>query len=208
MLIDGGSLARTRRLGDNAGMAGDDGRAQVQLDEDTLARRRRDLGEDHPDTLAAASNLAVSLRAVGGHPGTLTSAGSLVASVGHPGEYQAARELGEDTLARRRRVLGEDHPDTLTSADNLAFSLQGVRGQAARELGEDTLARRRRVLGEDHPDTLTSADNLAMILGRVGEEQAARELAEDILARRRRVLGEDHPDTLAAAFILVGALTQ
>ena len=58
-------MARTRRWGDNAGMAGDDGRAQVQLDEDTLARRRRDLGEDHPDTLAAASNLAVSLRAAG-----------------------------------------------------------------------------------------------------------------------------------------------
>src|SRR5690349_11880810 len=145
MLVDGGSLARTRRRGDNAGMAGDDGRAQVQLDEDTLARRRRDLGEDHPDTLAAASNLAVSLRAAG--------------------EYQAARELDEDTLARRRRVLGEDHPDTLASADGLAISLRAVGGhpgtvtsagnlasighpgehQAARELGEDTLARRRRV---------------------------------------------------------------
>src|SRR6478672_3086452 len=162
MLVDGGSLARTRRRGDNAGMAGDDGRAQVQLDEDTLARRRRDLGEDHPDTLAAASNLAVSLRAAG--------------------EYQAARELGEDTLARRRRVLGEDHPDTLASADGLAVSLRAVGGhpgtltsagnlfasvghpgehQAARELDEDTLARRRRVLGEDHPDTLNSASNLA-----------------------------------------------
>jgi hypothetical protein len=35
-------------------MAGDDSRAQVQLDEDTLARRRV-LGEDHPDTLASAS---------------------------------------------------------------------------------------------------------------------------------------------------------
>jgi hypothetical protein len=87
-------------------MAGDDSRAQVQLDEDTLARRRRDLGEDHPDTLAAASNLAVSLRAAG--------------------EYQAARELGEDTLARRRRVLGEDHPDTRASAA-LAFFLRTPR---------------------------------------------------------------------------------
>ena len=80
----------------------------MQLDEDTLARRRRDLGEDHPDTLAAASNLAVSLRAAG--------------------EYQAARELDEDTLARRRRVLGEDHPDTLASADGLAVSLRAVGG--------------------------------------------------------------------------------
>ena len=82
-------------------MAGDDGRVQVQLDEDTLARRRRDLGEDHPDTLAAASNLAVSLRAAG--------------------EYQAARELDEDTLARCRRVLGEDHPDTGASATFAIF---------------------------------------------------------------------------------------
>jgi hypothetical protein len=37
------------------------------------------------------------------------------------GEYQAARELDEDTLARRRRVLGGDHPDTLASAGNLTF---------------------------------------------------------------------------------------
>ena len=118
-------------------MAGDDSRAQVQLDEDTLARRRRDLGEDHPGTLAAASNLAVSLRAAG--------------------EYQAARELDEDTLARRRRVLGEDHPDTLASASGLAISLRAVgERQAARELGEDTLDRRRRVLGDRHPDTMGS----------------------------------------------------
>ena len=39
------SLARTRRRGDNAGMASDDSKAQVQRDEDTLARRHV-LGED------------------------------------------------------------------------------------------------------------------------------------------------------------------
>ena len=143
------------------------------------------LGEDHRDTLAAASDLAVSLRAAG--------------------EYQAARELGEDTLARRRRVLGEDHPDTLTSAHGLAISLRAVgERQAARELDEDTLARRRRVLGEDHPDTLTSADNLAAELG---EYQAAKELNEDTLDRRRRVLGDRHPDTMGSygfALILSG----
>ena len=140
-------------------MAGDDGRAQVQRDEDILARRRRDLGEDHPDTLAAASNLAVSLRAVGGLPGTLTSSASnLAVIVGHRGEHQAARELAEDTLARRRRDLGEDHPDTLTSAFILASALFELgEYQAARELNEDILARRRRVLGEDHPDTGASA---------------------------------------------------
>ena len=57
-------------------MAGDDSRAQVQVDEDTLARRRRDLGEDHPGTLASADNLVMIL--------------------GRVGEEQAARELNED----------------------------------------------------------------------------------------------------------------
>ena len=99
-----------------------------------------------------------------GLPGALTfSASNLAMIVRHPGEHQAARELGEDTLARRRRVLGKDHPDSLTSANGLAISLRAVsEHQAARELAEDTLARRRRVLGKDHPDTLASADNLAV----------------------------------------------
>ena len=96
------------------------------------------LGEDHPDTLASAHGLAISLRAVG--------------------EHHAARELAEDTLARRRRVLGEDHPDTLAAASNLVGALFELgEYQAAKELNEDILARRRRVLGEDHPDTGASA---------------------------------------------------
>jgi len=66
------------------------------LDEDTLTRRRRVLGQDHPDTLSSASSSAYHLRVLG--------------------EYQAARELDEDTLARRRRVLGQDHPRTLSSS--------------------------------------------------------------------------------------------
>jgi hypothetical protein len=75
---------------------------------------------------------------------------------------QAARDLDEDTLGRRRRVLGQDHPDTLYSAYNLAADLRELgQVQAARDLDEDTLGRRRRVLGQDHPDTLRSAYNLA-----------------------------------------------
>ena len=35
--------------------------------------------------------------------------------------YERARQLGEDTLTRFRRILGDDHPDTLRSAHNLAI---------------------------------------------------------------------------------------
>jgi hypothetical protein len=40
------------------------------------------------------------------------------------GRYAESAELNHDTLVRRRRVLGEDHPDTLYSAHNLAINLR------------------------------------------------------------------------------------
>ena len=83
------------------------------------------------------------------------------------GEYQRARALDEDTLTRRRRILGDDHPDTLTSASQLADDLFGLGNyRQARELQEETLTRRRRILGDDHPDTLFSASHLALSCGR------------------------------------------
>lgn len=36
---------------------------------------------------------------------------------------QAVRELDQDTFDRRRRVLGDDHPDTSNSAGNFAAQL-------------------------------------------------------------------------------------
>jgi len=42
------------------------------------------------------------------------------------GEVQAARDLDQDTLDRKRRVLGEDHPETLRSARNLAADLRAL----------------------------------------------------------------------------------
>ena len=43
--------------------------------------------------------------------------------------------MDEDTLTRRRRFLGEDHPDTLSSANNLAEDLRswvGISGRGSR----------------------------------------------------------------------------
>ena len=53
-----------------------------------------------------------------------------------------------------RRVLGEEHPDTMTSASNLASSLsdQGKYTDAER-INREVLGAKRRVLGEEHPNT-------------------------------------------------------
>ncbi len=61
---------------------------KLRAAEQALARRRCDLGEDHPDTLSAANNLVIDLASVG--------------------EHERACQLAEETLARRRQILGED----------------------------------------------------------------------------------------------------
>src|SRR5262249_46500920 len=85
------------------------------------------------------------------------------------GDVQTARDLDQDTLNRRRLILGQDHPDTLRSATQLAANLRELGDvQTARDLDQDTLNRRTRVLGQGHPDTLPSADNLALDLRTLG----------------------------------------
>src|SRR5215472_9427389 len=70
------------------------------------------------------------------------------------------REAGQN-LTARERVLGPDHPDTLTSRNNLANAYQAAgRTDEAITLHEQNLTARERVLGPDHPDTLTSRKNL------------------------------------------------
>jgi hypothetical protein len=60
-------------------------------------------GPDHHDTLIAASALANVLYEMG--------------------RFAEARDLNEDTLARQRRILGWDHPDTQRTARNLDADL-------------------------------------------------------------------------------------
>jgi len=128
----------------------------------------------------------------------LTSAFIFAAALFELGEYQAARELNEDILARRRRVLGEDHPDTLTAAFQLVGALTGLgEYHAARELNDDIIARRRRVLGDEHPETMMAGafDLILRGLDIGGESPWMAALREASKRRQQeaRELGEDEP---------------
>jgi hypothetical protein len=93
------------------------------------------------------------------------------------GSYVTARTLQEQVLEVSRRILGEEHPDTLISMNNLAGTLRAQGDLAgARTLLEQDLEVRRRILGEEHPDTLISMDNLAKTLRAQGDLAGARTL--------------------------------
>lgn len=72
-----------------------------------------------------------------------------------------ARQVGEPLLTDSVRVLGEDHPRTLRSRNNLASAYQAAgRVAEAIPLFEQALAGFERVLGEEHPDTVIVRENL------------------------------------------------
>jgi Tetratricopeptide repeat len=82
------------------------------------SRASRKAGEPHSAGTAGCSARTTPTR----------SATNYAVDLRGSGEHQQARELDDDTLSRYRRVLGEDHPDTLRSATNLA--------EDQRQLGE------------------------------------------------------------------------
>jgi hypothetical protein len=54
-------------------------------------------------------------------------------------------------------VLGAEHPDTLTSMNNLAFIWKYLgQDKEAIELMEECVALQSRIIGIDHPQTLSS----------------------------------------------------
>jgi tetratricopeptide (TPR) repeat protein len=124
------------------------------------------------------------------------------------GQGDTTTAIALHTRAARsyQRLQGPDHPDTLTSRNNLAsaYGLAGDLGQAI-PLFEATLADSERALGPDHPDTLTSRNNLASAYGLAGDLGQAIPLFEATLADSERALGPDHPDTLASRNNLAGA---
>ena len=116
------------------------------------------------------------------------------------GAYKAAEKLDRRSWEVTRRVLGAEHPSTLTSANNLAETLRAHGDlDGARKIQGEVLETRRRVLGGEHPDTLMSMGNLASTLRAQDDLDGARKIQEEVLEIMRRILGAEHPSTLTSA---------
>ncbi|MHC4088889.1 MAG: tetratricopeptide repeat protein [Planctomycetota bacterium] len=100
-------------------------------------------------------------------------------------------------LETNRRVLGDEHPQTLSSMHELGLLLktQGKMSEAE-PLYRQALEGRRRVLGEEHRETLETQHNLALLLKARGKLSEAEPLYRRALEIQRRVLGEEDRNTL------------
>jgi DNA-binding SARP family transcriptional activator len=190
--------------------------------------RLRELGADHPDTLATLHNLAAAYKDAGKLPEAIKLfeqvKSALVAKLGadHPDTlatlnnlavaYQDADKLSEAikllTQVRTATVakLGADHPATLTALNNLAAAYKAAaKLSEAIKLLEQVKAAQVAKLGADHADTLTTLRNLAVAYQDAGKMSEALKLFEQVKTAQVAKLGADHPATLATLHNQAGA---
>ena len=149
------------------------------LSADAVNRYRRRFGDRNPLTLAAATNQAAILRAMG--------------------ERRRARRTGEPAYYALYQQLGAAHPYAHAAAVGLAND--HVAGheedEAIRLLGE-TLDIARDAGREAHPDVLICAINLGLVQ-RSRDWEAGQALVESSLEALRNAIGPEHPQVAAAA---------
>ncbi|HUZ24313.1 MAG TPA: tetratricopeptide repeat protein [Streptosporangiaceae bacterium] len=104
------------------------------------------------------------------------------------------------------RLLGPDHPATLTTRSYLARALEAA-GQAAEAAGcwQRVTAARARISGADHPGTLAARVSLGHAIAAAGQPGTAVTVLEEAVAGYDRVRGPGHPDTLSARDELAAA---
>ncbi|MFD3326594.1 tetratricopeptide repeat protein [Streptomyces sp. NPDC058701] len=92
----------------------------------------------------------------------MTARANLATSYWQAGRTAEVILLLEQAVADFERLLGPDHPDTVTARANLAASYgQAGRTAEAIVILEQAVADFERLLGPDHPNTVTARANLA-----------------------------------------------
>jgi len=113
------------------------------------------------------------------------------------GKYADAEAEDRAVLKLEEKVLGPEHPNTLTSRNNLAMVLY-AEGKYANAEAEDraVVKLREKVLGLEHPNTLLTRNNLALALDEEGKYAEAEAENRQVIKLEEKVLGPEHPDTL------------
>jgi eukaryotic-like serine/threonine-protein kinase len=188
-------------------------------------------GPEHPDTLLAMHNLAISYNYVGRrdeaiklgeqvlalrrktlgpeHPDTLKTMNNLAVSYDEAGRLDETLKLREEVLALSRKINGPEDADTIGAMNNLALSYDNAgRREEALKLKEEVLPLFRKVLGLENTHTLDAMHNLADSYSGIGRRDEALKLREQVLSLRRKVLGPEHARTLWAMNNLADSFSE
>jgi len=153
---------------------------------ESLAMKRRLLGDNHPEIARSLDNVAQVLQA--------------------KGDLEGADSAFRQALAMQRRLLGNEHPDVATTLNNLAY-LSLTRGDlsAAVQLEKESLSVYRALFPGDNPEVARVMNRLGYMLTESGDYSSADTLLEEALRMRRRLFGETHLE-IASSLVHVAIL--
>ncbi len=115
----------------------------------------------------------------------------------HLSKFPQSLEVMKDVVARRERVLGKEHQDSLRSQYLVALILiYDNKATEAKRIFETTLAAQRRTLSQNHLDTLFTQRELASTNIDLGDIVTATDQLEDILKTMPTLLASEHPEVL------------
>lgn len=124
---------------------------------------------------------------------------ALVTQYTNLGLYESAMAIQVGVLADRRRLLGEDHLNTINSIEHMGQLAQARGKLADAELHfRDAYERRQRTQGDDDRQTLTALNNLGDLYRNSGKLDLAEPLLSRSLASFRRVYGNDDYHTITS----------
>lgn len=111
-------------------------------------------------------------------------------------QYIQAEQFLCQSLAIRKKVLGDEHSDTGTTLSNLAYlyDIQG-RYEQAELLFQQSLIIRENTLGSEHSDTIMSLIQLVLFYRRLGRHAEAEPHLQQALAVSKNLLVQELPDT-------------
>ena len=220
--VDGFAALLTRRFGEIAGIVAgiDAADAQITMVEDRdyilaeVAQLEGGIGAVTATVCAslrewlAAEGRAALARMPRKERATSALQDRLATLLQAQGKLDEAGVLFRGALEASRATLGDRHPDTLISMNNLGGLLlaQGKLDEAGVLLRE-AIEAKRATLGDRHPSTLASMNNLGGLLHDQGKLDEAEPLWREALEVKRVMLGDRHPDTLISMNNL-GALLQ
>jgi len=109
-------------------------------------------------------------------------------------EYEMALEYLQKSLAIRRKIYGEDHPDVARTYSSIgwAYRAKGKYEKALQSYAK-SLTIGLKVFGEEHPDVATFYNSIGVSYGDKGEHEKQIVYCKKALAIRLKVYGDDHP---------------
>ncbi|MCB9865798.1 MAG: serine/threonine protein kinase [Phycisphaerales bacterium] len=204
--------------------------AQIPQDR-ALYLRRRQLGNDHDDTIAsiAAAGVLARNRSDFEHADALlrealerirrlhgkeskeayVAMSSVAANLKSQGKLDEAVDLAHQAVKGLSRISDANDIESINALANLAGVLFG-KGEydEAIGIGRQVLDAYRKLFGADSPKTLKAMTHLGDFLEAAGQYEESTSLIRQAYDQERRVLGADHPDTVSAMMELGNRLSR